>query len=146
MPALTRVVRRFGRVPAAVAADRGYGHPGVEADLHDLGVRFVAIPRTGRADAARRQLQATRRFRRLVKWRTGCEGRISSLKHGYGWDRTLLVGFDGTRIWCGWGVLAHNSRRIGLLINERDDRRDRRQERRRAIDPPGDPPVNIAAA
>ena len=34
-----------GRVPAAVTADRGYGEPGVERDLHALGVRTVVIPR-----------------------------------------------------------------------------------------------------
>jgi len=27
-------------------------------------------------------------FRRAVKWRTGCEGRISTLKRQYGWGRT----------------------------------------------------------
>jgi len=32
-------------VPRAVTADRGYGEASVEADLHDLGVRNVAIPR-----------------------------------------------------------------------------------------------------
>ena len=146
LPAIARVANRFRRVPRAVTADRGYGQPSVDAGLHDLGVKFVAIPRAGRADTARRREQATRRFRRLVKWRTGCEGRISSLKHGYGWDRTLLVGLDGTRIWCGWGVLAHNSRRISELIHERDDRRDRRRWRSAAIDPPGDPPRNTVAA
>jgi len=144
-PALGRVIDRFGRVPRAVAADRGYGDSSVGAELHGLGVSYVAIPRRGRADAARRHVQGTRRFRRLVKWRTGYAGRISSLKHGYGWDRSLLVGFDGTRIWCGWGVFTHNSRRIGRLIHERDDRRDQHRQRR-AVDPPGDPPRDSTAA
>ena len=31
--------------------------------------------------------------------RTGSEGRISSLKRGYGWDRTRLDGTEGARIW-----------------------------------------------
>ena len=35
-------------------------------------------------------MEHTRGFRKLVKWRTGCEGRISYLKRGYGWDRTRL--------------------------------------------------------
>jgi IS5 family transposase len=42
-------------VPAAVTADRGYGQAAVENDLHDLGVRTVAIPRqatTSNADTA----------------------------------------------------------------------------------------------
>jgi len=41
-----------------------------------------------------------------VKWRTGSEGRISSLKRGYGWDRTRLDGTEGARIWTGQGVFA----------------------------------------
>jgi len=45
---------------------------------------------------------------RRLKWRTGCEGRISTLKRGYGWDRTRIDGTDGARIWTGHGVLAHN--------------------------------------
>ncbi|MGH3519845.1 MAG: hypothetical protein ACRDQ7_21140, partial [Haloechinothrix sp.] len=71
---------------------RGYGQAGVETDLGDAGVEFVAIPRKGRPGAARQSIERGRRFRRLVKWRTGSEGRISHLKHGYGWNRTLLDG------------------------------------------------------
>jgi transposase, IS5 family len=51
-----------------------------------------------------------------VKWRTGCEGRISQLKHRFGWARTLLDGIHGAQIWCGYGVLAHNLVKVtGLL-------------------------------
>jgi IS5 family transposase len=53
-----------------------------------LGVRTVAIPRQATTSAARTAIVHDRSFRKLVKWRTGCEGRISYLKRGYGWDRT----------------------------------------------------------
>ena len=43
-PAIERITRRTGRPPRAVTADRGYGEASVERDLHDLGVRSVAIP------------------------------------------------------------------------------------------------------
>lgn len=43
-PAIARIAERIGRVPTAVTADRGYGYTSVEIDLHDLGVRRVAIP------------------------------------------------------------------------------------------------------
>ena len=46
-PAIARITRRAGRPPRAVTADRGYGEARVEADLHALGVRTVAIPRKG---------------------------------------------------------------------------------------------------
>jgi IS5 family transposase len=114
-PAIDRVTRRAGRVPAAVTADRGYGHSAVERDLRARGVRTVAIPRQGTTSAARKAIEHSRGFHRLVKWRTGAEGRISHLKHAYGWDRTRLDGCQGAAIWCGHGVFAHNLIKIGAL-------------------------------
>jgi IS5 family transposase len=116
VPAVQRITTRAGRVPKAVTADRGYGETAVDQDLHALGVEQVAIPRKGQPGAARQATQHTRRFRRLVKWRTGSEGPISHLKHRFGWDRTLMDGIDGARIWCGHGVLAHNLVKISGLI------------------------------
>jgi IS5 family transposase len=46
-------------------------------------------------------------FRRLVTWRTGCEG-ASASKHHYDLHRIHLDGLTGARIWCGYGILAHN--------------------------------------
>jgi len=45
-PAIERVRLRAGRVPRAVTADRGYGQPAFERDLHDLGVRSPARARS----------------------------------------------------------------------------------------------------
>jgi IS5 family transposase len=114
-PAIERAARRAGRVPRAVAADRGYGHAAVERDLHELGVQTVAIPRQATTSPARKATEHGRGFRKLVKWRTGCEGRISYLKRRYGWDRTLLDGRTGAAIWCGHGVFAHNLVKISAL-------------------------------
>jgi transposase, IS5 family len=50
-----------------------------------------------------------------VKWRTGVEGRVSTLKRGYGWDRTRIDGTEGDKIWVGHGVLAHNLIKISVL-------------------------------
>ncbi len=111
-PAVERVIARTGRRPRTVTADRGYGEASVEDDLRDLGVRTVVIPRKGKARQAEEHRRA---FRRTVKWRTGCEGRISSLKRGYGWDRTRLDGTEGAKIWTGQGVFAHNLAKIGAL-------------------------------
>ena len=117
MPAIERVRRRAGRVPRAVTADRGYGQAAVERDLHAAGVRTVAIPRQATTSAARKTVEHGRSFRKLVKWRTGCEGRISYLKRGYGWDRTRLDGRHGAAIWCGHGVFAHNLAKIATLAS-----------------------------
>ena len=114
-PAVEHIRRRTSRVPGAVTADRGYGQPAFDRDLQALGVRTVAIPRQGKTSPARKAIEHHRRFRRLVKWRTGSEGRISYLKHTYGWDRTRLDGRQGAAIWCGHGVFAHNLVKIGAL-------------------------------
>ncbi len=114
-PAIARITRRAGRPPAAVTADRGYGEARVETALHDLGVHTVAIPRKGQPGPARRATEHRRSFRTLVKWRTGCEGRIAHLKRRSGWDRTLLDDLTGARTWCGHGVFAHNLTKISAL-------------------------------
>jgi IS5 family transposase len=116
-PAVGRVIRRTGRRPRTVTADRGYGEAGVENDLHDLGVRTVVIPRKGRPGKARQAHEHRRAFRRTVKWRTGSEARISTLKRQYGWDRTRLDHLGGARIWTGHGVLAHNLVKIAALAS-----------------------------
>ena len=114
-PAIERITRRAGRVPRAVTADRGYGQPAVERDLQELGVRTVAIPRQATTSSARKRIEHSRGFHRLVKWRTGSEGRVSYLKRSYGWDRTRLDGRHGAAIWCGHGVFTHNLIKIGAL-------------------------------
>jgi len=116
-PAIERISRRVGRVPGAVTADRGYGRLAFERDLHNLGVPTVAIPRQGKISAARHKIEHSRSFHRLVKWRTGCEARISYLKRGYGWDRTRLDRRQGAAIWCGHGVFAHNLVKISALAS-----------------------------
>jgi transposase, IS5 family len=143
-PAIGRVVELFGRTPRAATADRGYGEASVEEELSDLGVKSVVIPRRGRANAKRRMLQSSKRFVKLVKWRTGSEGRISHLKHSWGWNRTRIDGIDGARTWCGWGVLAHNATKIAALIDERDN--TRRSPRPTARGPCRAPPTTKTSA
>jgi transposase, IS5 family len=102
-PAVQRVIARAGCKPRTVTADRGYGEASVDEALHDLGVRNVVIPRKGKPGKARQAAEHRPAFRRSVKWRTGSEGRISSLKRGYGWDRTRIDGTAGAQIWTGQG-------------------------------------------
>ena len=116
-PAVKRVIAHTGKPPAALTADRGYGQAAVERKVAELGVARIA-PFPARAAPAPPARRSSGRggFRRLVKWRTGCEGRISQLKHRFGWARTLLDGLQGAQIWCGYGVLAHNLvKAAGLL-------------------------------
>ena len=116
-PAVERVHRRAGRVPRAVTADRGYGQAAAGHDLQALGVRAVAIPRQAKTSPGRTATEHSPGFRKLVKWRTGSEGRISYLKHTYGWNRTHLDGKEGAAIWCGHGVFTHNLVKAGALAS-----------------------------
>jgi IS5 family transposase len=106
-PAIERITAQFGP-PATVTADRGYWDAAIEADLTAVGVTTVVIPRTGKASQARAAIEHTDAFVEIVKWRTGCEGRISHLKRDWAWRRTRLRGHAGVRIWCGHGVFGHN--------------------------------------
>jgi transposase, IS5 family len=110
-PAIERIRGRVGRPPRTVTADRGYGEIAVEHTIEALGVRNVVLPTKGKPSAARRAHQQRRSFQRLVKWRTGVEGRISCLKRDFGWNRTRIDGLDGARTWCGHGVSTTTSSR-----------------------------------
>ena len=132
----------------AVTAGRGYGEAKTDEDLTGLGVTNVVIPRRGKPSKARRTVEHGRGFRRLVKWRTGSEGRISYLKRRYGLDRTLFDGLEGARTWCALAVLAHNTVKIAALIEaKRDDapvppaltRRGKPATAPRVTGPPGTP-------
>ncbi|MGH3674285.1 MAG: ISNCY family transposase [Mycobacterium sp.] len=114
-PAVERIKDRNGRPPRTVTADRGYGEAAVDTELTNLGVRNVVIPRKGRPGAARRRVEHSPAFRRTIKWRTGCEGRISTLKRGYGCDRTRLDNLEGAKTWTGQGIFTHNLTKIAAL-------------------------------
>ena len=43
------------------------------------------------------------------------EGRASSLKRQYGWERTRLDTLEGTRTWTGQGVFTSNLVKIATL-------------------------------
>ncbi|HEX2238637.1 MAG TPA: transposase [Gammaproteobacteria bacterium] len=48
------------------------------------------------------------RFKEAMRWRTGCEGRISVLKRRHGLNRSRYKGSDGMKRWVGIGVIADN--------------------------------------
>jgi len=150
-PAVARFKSLVGRAPRAVTADRGYGETKVDADLAALGVRHIAIVRKGRASAARQKIERRDAFRKLIKWRTGSEGRISALKRSYGWNRTLMDGIAGAQTWCGYGIFAHNSVKIGKLIADKPNAPTttgtaRQPRRRGSTDPPTtDAPHSLTA-
>ncbi len=114
--ALTRVTTGGGRTPATVTADRGHGEASIDRELTELGVKNVVIPATANPSSpARRADERRPAFRRTIKWRNGSEGVVSTLKRGYGWDRTRIDTTARGCIWTGHGVLTHNLVKISAL-------------------------------
>jgi transposase, IS5 family len=89
----------------------------VRDTLNEMGVHTVVLPTRGKPNASQRELEQRPAFQRLVKWRTGSEGRISCLKRDFGWNRTRIDGLGGARVWCGHGVFNHNLVKIAGLID-----------------------------
>jgi IS5 family transposase len=92
---------RLGLRPREVALDGGFVPGPTGQTLAGLAPARTFI--SGRAEPGSRRTR-----KRLARYRTGCEGRISHLKHGYGLRRSRLKGDQGQRIWTGWAVLAYN--------------------------------------
>jgi len=61
-----------------------HGHEDSAHEAHGRGVKQVAVPNPSTKSAERKALQHKRWFRKAMKWRTGCEGRISLLKRRHG--------------------------------------------------------------
>jgi IS5 family transposase len=92
---------RLGLALREIALDGGFvpGPTGQTLAAQAPARTFIA----GRAEPGSRRTR-----RRLARYRTGCEGRISHLKRGYGLRRSRLKGDQGQRIWAGWAILAYN--------------------------------------
>jgi len=104
LPDTITELKRFGISPREIALDAGFnvGPTRQALEDHDLEPDRVFI-------AGRQQPGSKRTQRRMQRYRTGAEGRISHLKRGYGLDRSRLKGDEGQQIWTGWAILAYNA-------------------------------------
>jgi IS5 family transposase len=105
---LERHVQLFGGPPHLATADPGFASAANEQVATTRGVRRVALPHRGRLSNARRAYQKQRWFRRAMRWRTGCEGRISALKRRHGLSRCRYHGVQGMERWVGLGAIAND--------------------------------------
>jgi transposase, IS5 family len=101
LPDTARELKHLGLRPREVALDGGFQPRPSNSALAELAPERVFI--SGRQQPGSRRTQ-----RRLQRYRTGAEGRISHLKRRYGLDRSRLKGHQGQRIWTGWAILAYN--------------------------------------
>jgi transposase, IS5 family len=100
-PKTVAELERLGISPLEVALDGGFQPGPTNNELANLAPKTVFI-------AGRQQPDSKRTTRRLRRYRTGEEGRISHLKRRYGLDRSRLKGDEGRRTWTEWAILAYN--------------------------------------
>ncbi len=112
VPSLDHHIRRFGRAPDLLVADRKVATPANEQTAKQRGVRRVVLPQAGRKTATRQAHERQKWFQRGRDWRAGIEGRISGLKRRHKLDRCRYHGDDGMERWVGWGIITHNLRII----------------------------------
>jgi len=104
VPSLEKHQQLFGRPPRMAVADAGFASRKNEATATELGVKRVVLPGTSKRSKEKKK----RWFRRALRWRTGCEGRISALKRRHGLRRCRDRGPAGMERWVGLGVIANN--------------------------------------
>ena len=110
LPATIAELERLGIRVREVALDGGFNVGPTTAALGDLAPKNVFI-------AGRQEPGSKRTQRRMRRYRTGAEGRISHLKRSYGLDRSRLKGDEGRQIWTEWSILAYNA--DTLAVRER---------------------------
>jgi IS5 family transposase len=101
LPGTVAELQRLGISVQEVAVDGGFNTGPTNTALADLAPKNVYI-------AGRQEPGSKRTQRRLRRYRTGAEGRISHLKRRYGLDRSRLKGDQGRQIWTEWGILAYD--------------------------------------
>jgi len=110
LPGTVAELDRLGIKIREVAVDGGFKPGPTNTALADLGPKTVFI-------AGRQEPASKRTTRRLRRYRTGEEGRISHLKRSYGLGRSRLKGDQGRQIWTEWAILAYNT--DTLAVRER---------------------------
>ena len=112
LPDTIAELKRLGISPKEIALDGGFNIGPTRQTLDDHGLAPDRVFISGR-----QQPGSTRTQRRMQRYRTGAEGRISHLKRGYGMDRSRLKGDEGQQIWNGWAILTYNA--DTLTVRER---------------------------
>ncbi len=112
-PSLKAHIKTFQHPPLQASADRGLSSDPNEKLAHDLGVRYVVIPKRGYRSKARLKHEHKAWFVKGRHWHAGVEGRISVLKRAHGLGRCLNHSKTGFQCWVGWGVIAGNLAVLG---------------------------------
>jgi transposase, IS5 family len=110
LPDTVSELERLGISLREVALDGGFNVAPTRQTLERLEPERTFI-------AGRQQPGSRRTQRRLARYRTGSEGRISHLKRGYGLRRTRLKDSHGMQAWTGWAILTYNLDTLAIRPN-----------------------------
>ncbi len=108
LPATAAELQGLGLRPREVVLDGGFGHRRSTEQLAEVAADRVFV-------SGRQEPGSARTKRRLRRYRTGVEGRISHLKRGYGLRRSRLKGLEGQRTWTAWAILAYDLDTLAVL-------------------------------
>jgi len=108
LPETAAELQGLGLAPREVVLDGGFGHLRSEEQLGEVEPERVFV-------SGRQEPGSARTKRRLRRYRTGIEGRISHLKRGYGLRRSRLKGLEGQRTWSAWAILAYDLDTFAVL-------------------------------
>jgi len=101
LPDTVAELTRLQISPREIALDGGFQSGPTSESLAALEPERIFI-------SGRQQPGSKRTQRRLQRYRTGAEGRISHLKRSYGMRRSRLKGHEGQRTSTGWSILTYN--------------------------------------
>jgi IS5 family transposase len=108
LPETVEELRRLDLSPREVALDGGFTREATRQAFEPLrpSVFIAGSPHPG----------SRRTYRRLARYRVGCEGRIAHLKRDFGARRSRLRGTAGAQIWVGWTTFTYNLDTASRLI------------------------------
>jgi len=109
LPVTVAELGRLGISPREVALDGGFQTGRTTDSLAELAKAPERVFIAGRQQPGSKRTQ-----RRLRRYRTGAEGRISHLKRRYGMGRSRLKGHEGQQIWTEWSILAYNADTLAI--------------------------------
>ncbi len=107
LPGTIAELKRLQISPREFAFDGGFMPGPTKAALEELSPERVFI-------SGRQEHGSRRTNRRLQRYRTGKEGRISHLKRRYGMSRSRLKGSKGQQIWTEWAILAYDADTLAI--------------------------------
>jgi IS5 family transposase len=97
LPGAIAELQRLGIGPREIAVDGAFKAAATNTAFAELAPQTVFI-------SGRQEPGSKRTTRRLRRYRTRQEGRISHLKRRYGLDPSRLKGNEGRQIWTEWAI------------------------------------------